>query len=183
MSLIRVFLFSFIMILSHNAYSLVFYNQWNQSFEKELVLDCDYGEESICLEVCNEERLCVVKEEVCQNCVANTAQMSDVFTNMGRTYVNTTEIADIDSVIDLIKSGEFVSINSKSLYNMIYEFDSFELRQNFQSLCPVHVGYPVVIFDKLSNGEMGKVRYVGCGDTTYVMDHNSGISSTISELY
>lgn len=172
----------FLLLFSLNSFGVVFYNQWNHNLQKELVVNCDYGQEDICLELCDKERSCIVREEVCRDCVANTAQMSDIFRNMGRTYTNSNLQADLSDVIDLIKSKQFVTINSKSLYNLSFEFDAFEIRQGFQSLCE-DVAYPLVIFNKKENGAIGEVQFVGCGDTTYIMDHDGGINSTLSDLY
>lgn len=176
-------LIGLIFLFSLNSFALTLENQWNLKFQKELVVSCDESEVYLCTELCEDEKKCVVKEEVCRDCVANTAQMSDIFRNMGRTYTNSESEADLRDVVELIKSGKFVTITSKSLYNLSFEFDAFEIRQGFQSLCK-GVAYPVVVFDKLENGSIGNVQFVGCDKNAYIMDHDGGVNSTVtSDLY
>ena len=77
--------------------------------------------------------------------MGGTPQMTYIFSEMGTMIVAEEEISDYE-LIDLIKSENFISISSKSIYNQHTALNSPELRKRFQSLCPDSKNHDPIVF-------------------------------------
>ena len=137
--------FLFILFLTISAVSAnEIDHRWNEYLSKELVVKC-LEDSRLCEEICGDEYLCVIPERPCRNCMGATPQMTYIFSEMGKMIVAEEEISDYE-LIDLIKSQNFISISSKSIYNQYSALDAPELKARFQSLCPESEGSNPIVF-------------------------------------
>lgn len=139
---------------------------WTEKAEKKLSLTCESDEQ--CVRFCKDQEACTVTEDVCKNCVGTSLAMTFAFKEMGRTLVASDKLDDY-AFFDLLKGNSFVSITSRSIYNLVERFDSSSLRQKFRSLCADDTRYPVVFFGKTAGGELGRVQAVWCESGFYEM--------------
>ena len=139
-------------------------NRWNAFFNKEVTVTCEYSHEyAQCEEICGDKYYCVIPEQTCRNCLGTSPYMTHIFKEMGKVYVSRDLVTDYE-LIDLLRSGNFVSINSKSIYNQVTKWNSNSLRHKFQSLCQgIKDENPLVFFemDEISL-KLGQVKFVEC---------------------
>lgn len=131
---------------------------WTADSRKVLNITCD--DDNICTQFCDGDS-CQVEEKVCKNCVGTSITMTYAFREMGRALVSTEEISSYE-LFDLLSSGNFVSLTSRSVYNLIFRFDARELKSKFRSLCQDGTRYPVVFYNTINSGELGEVKAVWC---------------------
>lgn len=144
--------------MSFSAQALYLETQWSEASEKSLLVTCN--EDAACEQFCDGES-CEVKEKVCKNCVSTSISMTFAFKEMGRAII-AKEPLDPYALFDLIASGSFVSLTSRSVYNIVERFDSMALRRKFRSLCNDGTRYPQAIFDTLPSGAIGAPHLVWC---------------------
>ncbi len=157
------------LVLVTQSYALEFTSSWNQSLTKEVVMSCSQDDYQ-CREVCESETSCTFKEKTCTNCIGTNVYITNIFREMGRIYVNTLTSVSSDSLVELLSSGNFVTITSKSIYNQVDRFNSLGLRNRFKSLCENGAQYPVVFFDMNSkNDKIDEVLYVACDNEFFEM--------------
>ncbi len=145
-------------ILSLSSFALNIDTSWSADSRKILNLTC--SGDDVCSQFCNGEQ-CQVEEKVCKNCVGTSITMTYAFKEMGRALVSTESLTSYE-LFDLLSSGEFVSLTSRSVYNLIYRFDDSELKSKFRGLCNDGTRYPVVFFGTTPSGEMGEIKAVWC---------------------
>lgn len=154
----------FSLLLSTLSFSAEIENRWTAYYTKELTITCEY-DHTMCEEVCGDRYFCVLPEKPCRDCMGTGPYMTYIFSEMGRMLVSGNEVSDYE-LIDLLKSGNFASINSKSVFNQFTSFNSPQLRKQFQSLCSeINDEYPLVFFEVDSvSYKLGEVKYVYCRD-------------------
>jgi hypothetical protein len=101
--------------------------------------------------------------------------MTFAFKEMGRSIV-AKESLDAYAFFDLLDSGEFVSLTSRSIYNLVERFNSNSLKRKFRSLCMDGTQYPHAFFDKTNSGEFGAPQLVWCNSGIYRLER-------LTELY
>ncbi len=159
---------------------------WNDKYQKSITLTC--GEDNYsytCSQVCGNESKCEIEEKTCYNCLGSSVYLTHLFKQMGQTYRSTNEETDAYGFVDFLLKNEFVTITSKSVYNNVDRFNSSSLRARFQSLCSNNTEYPVVFLESVGKRhDLGKVRYVSCGEEVYRMTDDPDIDfNQKSELY
>jgi hypothetical protein len=147
---------------------------WNEKYQKVVELSCN-EDITLCREICEDEKSCEFREKACRNCIGSTIQMTYIFSEMGRSFINTGVEAKVDDILDLIQTKKFVTLTSRSIYNHVDRFNGMELQNQFRSLCSNEVKYPVVFFSKERNGRIGSVKYVSCGNQVFEMSQNSEV--------
>ncbi len=152
--------------VSMPSFALQLETVWTERAEKNLSLTCE-GEET-CVRYCQEKESCTVVEKVCKNCVGTSLAMTFAFNEMGRSLVASEKLDDY-ALFDLLEKNSFVSLTSRSVYNLVERFDSSSLKTKFRSLCEDGTRYPVVFFGKTASGEMGRVQAVWCESGFYEM--------------
>lgn len=137
-------------------------SHWTPSYEYEHIFRCEKAEASLCRTICNNETECRVVENYCHNCVGTDLYLRKLFLEMGTTYASTGALVSLDELGRFIKSGNFISLNSKSIYNFVDSFDAANVRMRFQMLCDFQNDYPLVFLETSKSRFPGKVRYVVC---------------------
>lgn len=155
--------------LGTNLYAAEFSNSWSDTFEKTVTMSC-FEEDTTCEEFCGDKETCEVKEKVCRDCIGTSVTMTYIFNYMGLNLVNTGKEISTYEITDLLESGLFVTLTSKSIYNHVDSHNSLRLRRKFRSLCENRARMPVVFFDSDPvTKKIGKVRFVACDDEFYEM--------------
>ncbi|MCR9203654.1 MAG: hypothetical protein NXH75_03690 [Halobacteriovoraceae bacterium] len=160
---ILVLLFS---LFSVSTYSLHIDTTWTEDSKKYLNITCDG--EAICEQFCSGGS-CKMQEKVCKNCVGTSIGMTFAFQEMGRSYIATEKLDDY-FIFDLFWSKKFVTLTSRSIYNLVERFDSMGLRRKFRSLCADGTRYPVVFFGTQESGELGEIKAVWCQEGVFQME-------------
>lgn len=165
-------------IFSLSSFAVTVETQWSEASEKSLLLTCNENE--VCRQFC-EGASCEVPEKVCKNCVSTSIAMTFAFKEMGRTIVST-EALDAYALVDLLQTKEFVSLTSRSIYNLVERFNSNSLKRKFRSLCADGTAYPHAFFNKTASGEIGAPQLVWCESGVYRLERLSELPSD-SELF
>ncbi len=147
-----------LILISTSAMAFNIDTTWTEDSRKVLNLSCN-GDD-ICSQFCDGDS-CQVDEKVCKNCVGTSIAMTYAFREMGRALVSTQELSAYE-IFDLLRSGEYVSLTSRSVYNLIFSFDARELKARFRGLCQDGTRYPVVFYSTIESGELGEVKAVWC---------------------
>lgn len=152
------------LLVTTSANALVLEAKWNKELKKEVTLSCESNEADRCHHLCEDEEKCVIPESFCRNCAGTTMYLKNLFTEMGRIYVSIrSEEVLLTDLLDFIKTRNFVTLTSKSVYNFVDKFDSLTIRNRFQRLCGGKTEYPIVFLEASPHSRiLGKVRYVFC---------------------
>lgn len=148
------------------ANALEIETNWSAASEKSLALTC--GEDSTCQQFCDGDS-CVVLEKVCKNCASTSIAMTFAFKEMGRSLVSG-DAVDPYALYDLLDSGSFVSLTSRSIYNLVERFNSSALKRRFRSLCNDGTAYPHAFFETTQSGSIGAPRMVWCNSGVYALE-------------
>lgn len=161
----KIILGLFLVTFISQSQALDLQSGWSQNFEKEVRLSCREGEEEFCLHLCQQKDECVLKEKYCRNCAGTTLFLRNIFVEMGRVYWNSQNSVPFYEFMDFLKSGRFISITSKSVYNFVDRFDSTRIRMRFQRLCSNFTDYPIVFLQARPISRIPeRVKYVVCKD-------------------
>ncbi|MBF0298424.1 MAG: hypothetical protein HQK51_06870 [Oligoflexia bacterium] len=163
---IILFIFSIFVVTSMipaNSWALRLETKWNNDFKKEIQFSCASGEEHYCINYCNDPFICTQIEDYCRNCAGTNIYIRNIFAEMGRTYWNTKKEVLVDELIQLLRSGNFVTFNSQSVFNFVDRYDSMPIRMKFQRECDFNTEYPTIILEaEPISRRLGKIRYIVC---------------------
>jgi len=146
-----------------------FWERWTQEsprseYKKQVLFRCDNDLDRFCKQLCGNSLRCELPERYCRSC-AGTSQMllQDFFKNVGVLYLGTEEQFTAKYVLQILKSGFFITISSRSVYNDWYAFDDPNLRIRIQALCPNSLEErPLVIFSTDINRNPKSPEFVLC---------------------
>ncbi|TDJ07851.1 MAG: hypothetical protein E2O68_03025 [Deltaproteobacteria bacterium] len=160
-------------LLSGSALSVELDARWNYKFEKEVVLTCS-EDEFFCEDLCESKEKCIIKENVCRDCIGSTPYLTHVFNQLGRSIVKTDE-AQVEDLVELLKSNHFAAITSKSVYNHVDRFGTEKIADKFGALCDFTAKNPVMVFEvKKVSKLLGAPKFLVCGSEIFHVDANGG---------
>lgn len=162
--MVKAFLCLVMMSLVSASHALQVNSYWDQNFQKSLSVDCALDNKTaVCRRLCGQEK-CVVKEKVCRNCLGRDILISHSLQEIGRNLqINRKSQVDEQELIKFLKQKSFISLTSKSIYNLLYRFNSRLFQNQFKSLCPKgDAEGTVIFFARQKTGEIGQGRYVFC---------------------
>jgi hypothetical protein len=148
--------------MSSSSWAFQLEQKWNYKFEKEIVLTC--LDEYTCSDFCENENSCIKQERYCRDCVGTSLYIQNIYTQMGRIYVNTGEEVLKQDFLEFLEKDQFASFSAKSVYGQIGVYNDAKNQERFRSLCPFkESNYPVVFFNlKEVPRKLDKVQYVTC---------------------
>lgn len=165
-------IFSF--ICSTQSMSAEWTHFWNDSYQKVVKAECSENDD-LCLRACGEEKSCEFEEGICRDCIGTSLYMTSLFNGMGKIYRSTDTVRSSE-LLDLIETGDFITLSSKSIYNHVEAFNSKKLKARFQSLCSDGTKYPLVFIAAESGSRLpGEVLYVTCGNHVLKMEQDPEI--------
>jgi hypothetical protein len=171
-----------IMFSMSSALSFELLEQWSTDYSPELKATCS-SMDQLCLALCDNEFECTIPVKTCKDCVGTSILMTNIFDRMGLGYRNSGKDVDSSELIELIRSGDFVTFTSKSVYNQTDSFDSAPMKARFKTLCPRSVDYPVVFFSlKEKSSIINEVKYVACGSDIYEMTSTPDVINGLKPL-
>lgn len=171
----RILIFLFCSFLVFQSFALDITTEWTMESKKYLHISCQ-SEDYVCQEFCLGGQKCKMQEKVCKNCVGTSISMTYAFEEMGRNIVAGDKLDDY-FIFDLMRTREFVTLTSRSIYNLVERFDSMTLRARFRSLCADGTRYPVVFLNTTESGELGQAKAVWCDSGVYEVFYLSGASA------
>lgn len=149
-------------IFSQSVWSVQISTSWNDDNRKYLNLLCSQEVDYICDLTCDSLERCELPIPFCADCVGTSIIMTFYLQEMGRYITNQGQAADIYIFTDLLRSGDFIAMTSRSIYNHIDSFNSPALQRRFRSLCDDQTMYPVVFFERMPSRQIGKPQMVWC---------------------
>lgn len=165
-----------------SAFSFELLEQWSTDYSPELKATCS-SMDQLCLTLCDNEFECTIPVKTCKDCIGTSVLMTNIFDRMGLGYRNSGKEIDSSELIELIRSGNFVTFTSKSVYNQTDSFDSAPMKARFKTLCPNDVDYPVVFFSlKERSSILSEVKYVACGSDIFAMTSTPDIIDGLKPL-
>jgi hypothetical protein len=161
-----------VLLLSGFAQSIEIESRWNYRFEKEVVMSC-FDDEYFCEDLCENKTQCVIEEKVCRDCIGSTPYLTHVFNQLGKSIVKSQK-AQAEDLLELLETGHFATINSKSIYNHVDRYGSSVVLDKFKALC--EVDDPTVFFEVETISKLlGKPKLLVCGQEFFHMDANGGV--------
>ena len=135
----------FTILLSGSALSMEMDSRWNYKFEKEVVLTCS-EDEFFCEDLCESKDKCVIKENVCRDCIGSTPYLTHVFNQLGKSIVKS-DAAQVEDLVELLETDSFATISVKSIYNNVDTFGSNKIIDKFGALCDFTADKPIMVFE------------------------------------
>ena len=164
----------FTILFSGSALSIEMDARWNYKFEKEVVLTCS-EDEFFCEDLCESKDKCVIKENVCRDCIGSTPYLTHVFNQLGKSIVKS-DAAQVEDLVELLKTDSFATVNVKSIYNNVDTFGSNKIIDKFGALCDYTSEKPVMVFEvKEVSQLLGKPKFLVCGSEIFHVDANGGV--------
>jgi hypothetical protein len=117
---------------------------WNSSFAKELSVTCR-PDETLCEEICGSADSCLIEEGPCQSCIGTGLQMYHIFSSIGRS-LSRQERHRPQELLSLLLLGNFVTLSSLDVFNIIDGYNSIGVLRKFESLCPEESLNQIVFF-------------------------------------
>jgi hypothetical protein len=175
MKMLILFIFT---ILSSNAFSDYNIKEfWDKDYTPKIGVTCT-NKDKFCTNLCKNKTYCEFPQVTCRDCISTSILMTNIFENMSVFYRNSGETAPSIEFINFLKSKNYVSFSSRSIYNQTDSFDSAELQTRFQNLCPNFTKYPVVFFNLKENSNiLNEAQYVACDSNVYKMTTDKDIVS------
>lgn len=162
----KLFFFSYI-IYSASCFSLTVETNWNNRFERLIGVSCSEKEEYLCADLCQDYQKCEVKENYCGNCAGDNLFLRYFFSEIGQSIINQQNEMPKQEFTEILRLGNFVTLDAKSIFNFIDKFNSLEIRQRLSSLCPNKAESPLVFIEVHPySREPEKVLAVACTDIT-----------------
>ncbi len=175
---LKVFLIFINAIISCSAFSNYTIKEfWDQEYTPKIGVTCT-NKDKFCDKLCKNKTYCEFPQVICRDCISTSILMTNIFENMSVFYRNSGEVAPAAEFIDFLKSKNYVSFSSRSIYNQTDSFDSAELQTRFQNLCPNFTKYPVVFFNLKANSNiLNEAVYVACDSNVFKMTTDKDIVS------
>jgi hypothetical protein len=159
-----LYFFSIIFILGvSHAQAFSVNAEWNPLFTREVKIECSEGEYA-CDDLCNNQTLCKVTETSCRYCIGNSVFLTYFFEYIGRSVLNKGQLVDPLDFIKFLPEGNFITINSKSIYNHVYRYEDPILNEKLDQLCISIGGKDPLVFLKKNpiSLRIEKIQYVSC---------------------
>ncbi len=151
-------------LLSISSLAFTIESKWTEDFIKILDIKCNQDDSYQCANLCDNYSQCSVKENYCRNCAGDNLFIKYTFKELGG-KIKSTEEVDQDDFFDFITQGNFATLTSKSIFNFIDKYNSFELKERFRSLCKMPVEYPIVFIElNKTSRTPEKIKYVACSN-------------------
>lgn len=110
--------------------------RWTDKFRKELVMQC-LQRDNTCLSTCQKLNECVFPEGICRDCIGTSVRFSRMIDELGNLIQNDGSYAPLNRVLDLVTSGNFVTLVPNDPYNVIDGVNAVRAIKKFEDLCPV----------------------------------------------
>lgn len=169
------------MFFSSQALGAQINTYWNDQNQKIVQINCSYESNDLCLQTCDNEYECKINEPICIDCVGTSIVMTYYFQEMGRLIYNTGGYVDVYTAADLLVSNDFISLNSRSIYNHIDSFNSFSLQRRFRRMCNDGTFSPIVFFSRENSGTIGQPKWIWCESGLYEAANHGDVS--VEEFY
>lgn len=152
-----------------------FTETWSVDLRSQVTVEC--SEKSIvCEQLCNNARICVLKNSICKDCISTGIKMTYFFSAFGKDITSSNNKVTIYEFIDFLINEKFIAFSANNVYNQFDSVQSDALAKRFKSMCPNDYETPMAFFS-IQNKELEiqNARYVACGDSVYKLEINSSL--------
>ncbi|MCT4642677.1 MAG: hypothetical protein N4A33_10325 [Bacteriovoracaceae bacterium] len=156
---------------------------WTKNYSKEVVVRCSDDKNLLCDVLCEDENLCILEEGMAKNFVGTSISLMNFLNNVGKSILSSGRANEGD-VVRLLQSGNFVTLTSQTVYNLITKVNSKKLQRQFRSLCDDGTQYPLVlaeVFEKTR--DVVGYSYVVCKSGVYELEDQYMINLKKSYLH
>ena len=136
MKSIFIFLFFLIHVLNVPISFGFIVNPGIGEFGQILRISCDPKSETACLQICNQESYCEIKEPYCRDCAGTqNLKLKRIFDGVGTRIVTSEKSKSNEDFIQTLKNGEFISLHPYTLFNYSSIYNGEQTRAQFKYLC------------------------------------------------
>lgn len=148
---------------------------WNENLRSQVLVECN-NLTNVCIQLCNNEKSCILKNSTCKDCISTGVKMTYFFSAFGKDITSKNEEVSAYEFIDFLINEKFIAFSANSIYNQFDSAQSDALDKKFRAMCPNKYESPVAFF-KIENRELDikNARYVTCGDFVYKLEVNSSL--------
>lgn len=163
----RFLLLLSIILSSHSLLGFEVSASWNNKFERLINVSCSSNEEYLCADLCQQYNQCQVKENYCGNCTGDNLFLRHFFKEIGESISNQQKPMAKEQFIEILREGNFVTLDAKSIFNFVDKFNSLEIRDRFRSLCSSVSEAPIAFIGVHPYSRTpDKILAVACTDVT-----------------
>ncbi len=148
---------------------------WSIDLRSQVTVECS-AKSSVCAQLCNNDKICVLKNSTCKDCISTGVKMTYFFSAFGKDITSSDKQVTIYEFIDFLINEKFIAFSANNVYNQFDSVQSDALAKRFKSMCPNDYETPMAFFS-IQNRELEiqNARYVTCGDSVYKLEINSSL--------
>lgn len=148
---------------------------WSKDLRSQVTIECS-ANSSVCQQLCNDAKICVVKNSTCKDCISTGVKMTYFFSTFGKDINSYGDEVSIYEFIDFLTNAKFIAFSSNTIYNQFDSAQSDALATRFKAMCPNSYEAPMAFFE-IQNRELDirNAKYVTCGDSIYRLEINSSL--------
>jgi hypothetical protein len=124
---------------------------WSVDLRSQVTVECS-AKSSVCAQLCNNDKICVLKNSTCKDCISTGVKMTYFFSAFGKDITSSDKQVTIYEFIDFLINEKFIAFSANNVYNPM-AFFSIQNREL----------------------EIQNARYVTCGDSVYKLEINSSL--------
>lgn len=149
-----------------------FTETWSTDLRSQVEVECK--DTNACVQLCSNEKKCVIKNSVCKDCISTGIKMTYFFSAFGKDLVASKNEISVYEFIDFLLNQKFIGFSAKNVYNQFDSAQSDALAKRFKAMCPNKFETPMAFFE-IENREleMKNARYVTCGTKIFALENNS----------
>jgi len=134
----------FILVLYPSVQAFDLYTTFSKDYRPITVISCRYGE-TLCSNICSNQVRCEIKESYCRDCGSFDLFLEDIFTQIGSIYTSEAKPLTEEEMTYYFKKMSFMSLTSKSIFNIYSGYDDLSLRDRMKKTCPGgNTDYPIL---------------------------------------
>lgn len=146
---------------------------WNADLRSQVVITCDEYSR-LCIDLCNNTKLCYLKNSTCRDCISTGVKMTYFFSAFGKEISGAKEEVSQYEFVEFLSNESFIAIGPNNIYNQFDAAQTNALLEKFKSMCPNNAPSPVAFF-KIENKNLivKNAKYITCGSAIYRLEVKS----------
>lgn len=139
----RTIFFLLILLGSARSYAMNFQVQMNPS--PRLKVQCQASDKE-CVELCVNELECVIKTNLCRDCLGSSLFMTEMYRSLGRSLLPAKKVS-ADKVFKALKENRMMVIDRRFFLNIIEDSNSFDFKEYYSLLCSHQDQMPILFIE------------------------------------
>ena len=148
---------------------------WSTDNRSQIKVECS-SYTNVCKQLCNNQKVCVLKNSTCKDCISTGVKMTYLFSSFGKDLNSNDDEVSIYEFVDFLINDTFIAFSPSNIYNQFDSAQSDALAERFKVMCPNKFKTPIAFF-KIENRvlDIQNARYVTCGDSVYRLELKSSL--------